>query len=628
MPLRIKLLPEITDGMISTVKARQKKAKKVTDFNPGSLVRSTLEAAALSDADQYVQIGKLKEMFALETATGDDLDARVADYGVGMARKQPHASAGPVVFGDNRVTQRVSAVLAGAVAIGSNSVTLVGVAAQAFPTSGALVFDRGNVARREKIAYASVEASGDDVLFHLSAQTQKDHDQGETVYLSQVGSDKIIPAGTRVRVPASEGAPEAVFTTLATATFLDGDVTSGQVNAESEGTGSALNVGDTQISEFVSAPPWPTATVTNPAPFTGGRDLETDERLRQRVRATVQSLSRGNLQALITAAEGLLFVDTDEVSYQVLSAQLVEGVSNAQATLYVESSPAETPPVALMSHEAIIFNATAGKKRGRVRQWPIVSDTLRLIRGCTDFPNVGEITDVVYDPNTGVATVTTSINPTGGETDAMVVDSAGNLFLILGTQANALELQASDALQPEEGFFCIVSPFLNQVLPTTDYSVNETTGDIELVTGLAEHEALVAATIGGIAAYSYKTGVLREVQRIINGDPDDLVNYPGVRAKGCRISVEAPRRSYVDFVVAIVAIFGVSEASLHAAVKAAIMGYVNALKIGQPLIIAEVIAAVMDVPGVSDCVVRLPLGNYTAGDDEIIRTTVNRITVQ
>jgi uncharacterized phage protein gp47/JayE len=91
--------------------------------------------------------------------------------------------------------------------------------------------------------------------------------------------------------------------------------------------------------------------------------------------------------------------------------------------------------------------------------------------------------------------------------------------------------------------------------------------------------------------------------------------------------VRAPTLQNVSFNLIVVSGFGVVEASLSAAIRDAVQGYVNGLGIGDDVILAEVIAAVMAVPGVVDVKIGTPSSNVTVLDGTLPRTRASLITI-
>ena len=73
----------------------------ISDFNVGSVIRTILESMALEDANQYYQMYSLLDSFFLQSATGEALDDRAADYDI--SRKPSTSSGGQVLFLDTNL---------------------------------------------------------------------------------------------------------------------------------------------------------------------------------------------------------------------------------------------------------------------------------------------------------------------------------------------------------------------------------------------------------------------------------------------------------------------------------------------------------------------------------------------
>lgn len=124
-------------------------------------------------------------------------------------------------------------------------------------------------------------------------------------------------------------------------------------------------------------------------------------------------------------------------------------------------------------------------------------------------------------------------------------------------------------------------------------------------------------------SYLYWTGLLVEVQKRINGDPSDSVNYPGCRALQGYLVAEAAIRKMVEISGTLVIEDYAPVDSTKAAAQNAVLAYVNSLGIGAPRYRAKIVAAVMGVPGV--------LNFYTETETEYVepdvvqRTTPSRV---
>ena len=141
------------------------------------------------------------------------------------------------------------------------------------------------------------------------------------------------------------------------------------------------------------------------------------------------------------------------------------------------------------------------------------------------------------------------------------------------------------------------------------------------VTGGAANNALGFTTVvfRGLAAYSYWTGLLALVHKVIYGDDSDLASYPGYGAAGITFRVLAPTVDDISVTVQLTLAEGVTISSLENDVKSAVTGYINTLGVGDDVIIERIRSAVIAVPGIVDVVVVTPTANVATSDNEVAR---------
>jgi uncharacterized phage protein gp47/JayE len=606
MSFRVRTLTEILDGMMATVLANS----NLSDVNRGSITRAILEAGSLQDADQYVQIARLRNLFNLDLATGTDLDGRGADYN--NPRLQPTQSAGLVKFGDSAVTAIVSSTLSAGVSAGATSLSLVSSAS--FPSTGAIVIDRDVPGKRETIPYTANVAN----VLTLASSTTATHLIGATVLLSTAGSDRTFSSGTTVSVPATGNTTQIDFTTQAGATLKDGDMYSAPVTVISVLTGAATIVGGGQISVITGAP-FSTATVTNDAVTMGGQDLELDDAYRQRIKQTIAALSNGTLNDLYVATSQVALAS----GQRVVSVQVVENFTDPDVTVYIDDGTGAVATTAdVTARELLIFPAnSAGQRRAHLQNWPVVSGTLHL--SSSTYAGVSSL--VTPGSGNAVLTVTPYVAPAdhalAGQT---LIDPNYNLFTITDNVGGAITVTVVGGLNPLAGAYAVLSSSFLTL--GTDYLFNETTGDIELTSPLGQGFALFATPSGGVA-YTYYTGLIQEVQRVLNGDPSNLTVYPGVKATGVKLKVQAPAALNVSLTLAVYTSSGVSEAALLSSVQTAVQTYVNGLSVGDDVILAKIVEVTMQVPGVADCRILSPTSNIIVADGYLPRTRTSLITL-
>jgi len=603
MTFRFRSLPEILDSQLATVKANS----EIDDTNPGSVTRTILEASSLQDADQNIQISRLKQAFSIRNARGEDLDERGADYD--EARLTPAQSTVLVKFGDSTVSIKTETTMGVSALIGATSVTLTD--GSAFPNTGALVFERDTPGQRELRPYTSKAGN----VFTLSSALVLNHNAATQVLLSTAGADRTIGAGLTVSVPETDEVAQLDFLTQSVATLLDGEVFSNEVTAISTSTGAVYNVGTARIS-LIGAPPFQTATVSNDAPAVGGRDEETDEEYFRRLQLKLQALSAGTWNDILVATLAVSLASGQRVQ----TAQVVEEFSDPDVSVYIDDGTGTvTTTSAKTSLELLIHRAETGQRRARLTDWPVVSGSLSLkksdLRGEVDSVTPGVGNAVCVDTGAGFTP--------GALVGRTVIDDNRNAFVITANTANDFTVTVTTTLPTVGPYGILATTFLTL---GTDYLFNETSGDVELVAGLVQYDVL-AAVPNPTNAYTYYTGLIREVQRVLKGDPLDLDNYPGEAAVGVKLKVRAPTLQNVSFNLIVVSGFGVVESSLSAAIRDAVQGYVNGLGIGDDVILAEVVAAVMSVPGVVDVKVGTPSSNVTVLDGTLPRTRASLITI-
>jgi len=382
-------------------------------------------------------------------------------------------------------------------------------------------------------------------------------------------------------------------------------------------TGATLDVGTARIASIAN-PPFPTATVTNDAPMQGGRDEETDSEYRQRIKQTIQALSNGTTNDLLVAA---LSVALDN-GQRVISAQVAEEFADPDVTVYVDDGTGTVTKTAPQTNiELLIHRAEPGQRRARLANWPAVSGTLSLKKSAYR----GTIDAVALAGGAALCTDTGAGLTPSALVGLQLIDDNRNIYSITANTANdfTATVLAGHPNVVVGSYAILPAAFLRS---GTDFLFNETTGDIELTMGLVQDDVL-AAVPNPVNAYTYYTGLIRQVQKVLNGDPDDLDAFPGVKAAGVKLKVRAPTVQNVSFSLSIISTFGTVETELIAQVQDVVQRYVNSLGVGDDVILAEVIAAVMGVPGVTDTRVNAPASNVIALDGVLPRTKASLITV-
>lgn len=220
----------------------------------------------------------------------------------------------------------------------------------------------------------------------------------------------LIPAGTVVAGNDAQG--QVKFKTTANASIAAGFSSVSGVNVVALEAGDRGNLSAGGVAQFVTRIPGVTA-VTNPSDYANGRDRESDEEFRGRLKAYTQSLSRGTPTALEGFAKNVLLAD----GRRVLFANTFEPtIPNGQVTLYIDDGTGgaeEFDSSFVGAPETIISSALGGETEFFTGERPIRDDGTFILR----INAVAQLRGAPFDA--GPAQYT--LNPANGQ---IVLDSA------------------------------------------------------------------------------------------------------------------------------------------------------------------------------------------------------------
>lgn len=108
----------------------------------------------------------------------------------------------------------------------------------------------------------------------------------------------------------------------------------------------------------------------------------------------------------------------------------------------------------------------------------------------------------------------------------------------------------------------------------------------------------VSATTG-VDGYLYYTGLMRTVQRTIDGYEPDQTTYPGRRAVGSAIEVLPSLIKKITISLAVTTKEGVNLTDVTNEIKTSIISYISGLGVGDDVILSEIIANVMNISGIA-----------------------------
>lgn len=153
-----------------------------------------------------------------------------------------------------------------------------------------------------------------------------------------------------------------------------------------------------------------------------------------------------------------------------------------------------------------------------------------------------------------------------------------------------------------------------------DYTVNPASGLIVFNPALSAAEEVEAD-------YYRYTGLVALAQQVVDGDPTDRVNYPGYRAAGVLVLVQAPQVIVQNVELTVTVLEGYDDTEVKAAVSEAIKTYINGLGISDDVLVSQIIAKSQAVIGVYNVVLTTPAADVVLLDDQLARTADINIVV-
>jgi uncharacterized phage protein gp47/JayE len=226
-----------------------------------------------------------------------------------------------------------------------------------------------------------------------------------------------------------------------------------------------------------------------------------------------------------------------------------------------------------------------------------------------DIINLGNVT-LYVDDGSGTA---------GAETGTAIGE-----VVLASAVGGEVDLQLNNwAIKIESGHTIYVNAA--PLTENTDYTLNPAEGKIKLTQ--ASYPTGLTATDAVTADYTYWSGLIRECQRIIDGDSADRVTYPGYRAAGILVRVIPPTIIQMVYTANITVKQGFNQVSIATQVTASVSEYINGLSIGDDVILNELRERSMAVPGMFDITVLAPTENRIISDTQLARILSSNITI-
>ncbi len=105
--------------------------------------------------------------------------------------------------------------------------------------------------------------------------------------------------------------------------------------------------------------------------------------------------------------------------------------------------------------------------------------------------------------------------------------------------------------------------------------------------------------VTGIDGYLYYTGLLRTIQRVVDGYEPDEISYPGRKGVGSAIEILPPLINRVTIVLDVTTKDGVNLSEITNEIKSAVINHINNLGVGDDVILSDIIVRAMSIDGVA-----------------------------
>jgi uncharacterized phage protein gp47/JayE len=336
------------------------------DINKGSLLLTLLEAAAANDYENNTAILNVLELLNIDSLQNNDLDAYGSNYG--LKRNTAAKASGFVKITDSTITKRSTtlypvkpAPITGTTVIHVND-------ASGWNQTGVVYLGRGTPNFEGPLSYTSIVDNGTFFTIQLSSALEKDHLLSETVIDGQGTTDRRILAGTIVKIAANNINPEVQYAVLRDGVIPAGEDTVESIPVVAIKAGSGSNAGINSITLFNTIP-FTGAQVTNTNAFTNGRDTESDDQFRNRIKAYSSSLARGTKQSILSAIQG---VSEETEGKQVASAVITEPADIGQPSIiYVDDGEGFEPSYSGQSVDLLIASASGKEEFLQLANYPL-----------------------------------------------------------------------------------------------------------------------------------------------------------------------------------------------------------------------------------------------------------------
>jgi len=164
-----------------------------------------------------------------------------------------------------------------------------------------------------------------------------------------------------------------------------------------------------------------------------------------------------------------------------------------------------------------------------------------------------------------------------------------------------------------------------------EFTVEPAWGQIRLRDALLAGDRVETGNrFGELHAYTYYTGLVADVQQLLDGDPYDLTTTPGCRAVGTVVRALPAVDQDIPLQLDVTWQGGLSDADLAAAadeLTTALLGVVNGLDIGQPLYVARLVDAAIKIAAVVNVRLVTPAADVYVPVNRVLRSSATLVTL-
>jgi uncharacterized phage protein gp47/JayE len=339
---------QILSEMISTYLAKT----GINDLNPGSAVLSFFETVAQSVSRASGDTFSILRDYSVDRAVGEALKRIAAEENVTV--EPARVATGLITVSDSSFNKISSKIYAGSNPPNIGSTIIKVSDASEFSATGQVYIGRGTPNIEGPLSYLSVTAVGGYYEILLTTPTAKFHNISESVIQAQGGVRNIL-SGTSVRAPSAGGAPDIVFTTTQSAIILDGENSISGIAVAAQEPGTEGNVPAGAVKQFDSAP-FAGAVVTNSLPFTTGKNEDTDDEIRAKIKRA--RISRG-LGTSVAVKNSVLGAQAPDENARIISDEIFADANSA--TLYIDDGQGYEEKTKGIGLEFIVDSALGGE---------------------------------------------------------------------------------------------------------------------------------------------------------------------------------------------------------------------------------------------------------------------------